>query len=219
MNNDYTITAVFTQIPPANTIVITIIGSSEAVTGDELDIIIIGLTPFGPFTKTVCVNGDCTSYNLTADSSGDFEGTLILYTSGTATVTVIDQTTGAEAAVSFDVAQAPPVGGSGTAIAEAADNPGNHPVLIPSEFLLGWNIVDSIITINGILGVSELTGTLGADGTFIATSEGTYDGFPTTFILDGYVTPEGIFGVLTVGNEGGLPGGLAIIYYMLLLFM
>ena len=73
--------------------------------GDEVIISITGLTPNGAFTKTVCVNGDCISYNLTADADGNFEGVLIPDAAGTMTVTVVDES-GATAEVSFVVVAA-----------------------------------------------------------------------------------------------------------------
>jgi hypothetical protein len=69
-------------------------------------------------------------------------------------------------------------------------------------------------------GTGELTGTYDPiTRTFIATGNGTYAGYLTTFIFDGYFTPTEIFVLLTIGGEGGLPGGLAIIYLLTLAFM
>jgi hypothetical protein len=54
---------------------------------------------------TVCVNEDCISNNLTADTSGDHEGVLIAAL-GTMTVTVVDETTGKTSTFSFEVTAA-----------------------------------------------------------------------------------------------------------------
>jgi hypothetical protein len=111
-----------------------------------------------------------------------------------------------------------PLSGSGTATAAVADNPGNHPVLIPGTLTLDWRIEGSEITITGIPGVDPLTGFLQEDGTFSTSSIGTYSGYSVEVIFDGIITPEGINGMLIVGSSGGLPGGLAIWFHIALLF-
>ncbi len=116
-----------------------------------------------------------------------------------------------------------PTSGSGTAEVTVDDNPGNHPILFSSTLTITWDIVDSTISIGGISGVDAGTGELmgpydSSNGTFIATGGGTYAGFLTTFIFNGYITPEGLFGLLTIGADGGLPGALAIVYLFVLLF-
>ena len=67
--------------------------------------------------------------------------------------------------------------------------------------------------------MDTITGTLQDDDTFIAMGNGNYAGYATTFIFDGYFTPEGIFALLIIGSEGDLPGGLAIVYFIELLFI
>ena len=86
-------------------------------------------------------------------------------------------------------------------------NPGGHPSLMPSTLELTWNIVGSTITITGIPGVGELTGTLGDGGFFFAIGDGAYAGYSTSFRIDGIITPDGISGTLNIGSDGGLPGG------------
>jgi hypothetical protein len=66
---------------------------------------------------------------------------------------------------------------------------------------------------------SALIGTLEADGTFFATSDGTYDGHYTSFDFDGIITPEGISGMLIIGADTELSGGQVIVYQIELLFM
>ncbi len=111
-----------------------------------------------------------------------------------------------------------PLSGTGTATATVVDNPGNHPVLIPGTLTLTWEIdvFNGTVTITGIPGVGALTGALEADDTFLATGDGTYSGFPTSFTFEGFITPEGISGALFIGVNGGLPGGQAIIYEIVL---
>jgi hypothetical protein len=96
-----------TPTPTPPQIIISSDPSLEITVGDEVTISITGLTPNGAFTKTVCVNGDCEEYNLTADASGNFEGVLIPDTAGTTAVTVVDETAGTTAEASFEVAEAP----------------------------------------------------------------------------------------------------------------
>ncbi len=83
---------------------------------------------------------------------------------------------------------------------------------------LTWNIADSTITITGIPGVSEVTGTLEEDGTFSATGDGSYSGYSTSYTFNGTITPGGISGMLSIGDDGGLPGGEAIVYEIELTF-
>ncbi len=111
-----------------------------------------------------------------------------------------------------------PTSGSGTASAEVADNPGEHPALISGPLALTWNIDGSTITIGGFPNIGELTGTLAEDGTFSATGSGTYSGYSVNVIFNGIITLEGINGMLIVGSSGGLPGGLAIWFLIALLF-
>jgi hypothetical protein len=191
------------------------------VVGDEVTINITGLTPNGAFTKTVCVNGDCEEFTLMADADGNFTGVLIPDTAGTTTVTVVDETTGATTEASFEVAEAPseiPQSGTGAASVSIFTNPGNHPSLIPPTLELTWNIDGSTITITGIPGVGELTGTLADTGFFFAIGDGTYAGYSTTFRIDGIITPDGISGTINIGSDGGLPGGDAIVYEFELTF-
>ena len=101
---------------------------------------------------------------------------------------------------------------------EVADNPGEHPVLIPGTITLTWNIDGSNITISGIPGVSELTGILETDGTFSVGVGDTYAGYLTTYIFNGTITPDGISGMLIIGADGSLPGGQAIWFHIVLLF-
>ncbi|MEE9583558.1 MAG: C13 family peptidase [Dehalococcoidales bacterium] len=223
MDADKAIYAVFMPLPPPTTleIGIGITPDTGLVVGDEVAINITGLTPNGAFTKTVCVNGDCNSYNLTADADGNFEGVLIPDAADTTTVTVVDETTGATAEASFEVGEAPseiPTSGSGTASAVVTSNPGNHPVLIPGTLTLTWDIVDSTIDISGIPGVVFPPGLIGEDGFFSVMSTGTYAGYPAAFIFNVIITPGGISGTLTVGANGDLPGGQAIVYQIELLF-
>ncbi|MEE9583559.1 MAG: hypothetical protein V3W01_02730 [Dehalococcoidales bacterium] len=115
--------------------------------------------------------------------------------------------------------------GSGTAEVGVFYNPGNHPFLMPVQFILYWTIVDStIISFTGIPGVEagmgELTGPyVSSAGTFFVVGEGTYAGYEMTqFIFEGYISLEGIFGELYIGN-GGDYGGVTIVYSITLSFM
>ncbi len=115
--------------------------------------------------------------------------------------------------------------GSGTAEVGVFYNPGNHPFLMPVQFILYWTIVDStIISFTGIPGVEAGTGELtgpyvSSAGTFFVVGEGTYAGYEMTpFIFNVIITPGGISVTLTVGDNGGLPGGQAIVYKIELLF-
>ncbi len=115
--------------------------------------------------------------------------------------------------------------GNGTAEVGVFYNPGNHPFLMPVQFTLYWTIVDStIISFTGFPGVDAGTGELtgpyvSSAGTFFVVGEGTYAGYEMTpFIFEGYISREGIFGELYIGN-GGDYGGVTIVYSIVLLFM
>ena len=220
MDADKAITANFLPVAVVPEIGISITPDTDVVVGDEVTISITGLTPNESFGKAVCVNGDCDAHELMADGDGNFEGTLILDTAGTTTVYVVyNSVTAAEA--SFEVGEAPPgipASGSGAASVSIFTNPGGHPSLMPSTLELTWNITGSTITISGIPGAGELTGTLGDGGFFFATGNGTYAGYSTSFRIDGTITPDGISGTLNIGSDGGLPGGAAIVYEIELTF-
>jgi hypothetical protein len=111
-----------------------------------------------------------------------------------------------------------PTSGTGAADVSIFTNPGNHPSLMPATLELTWNIDGSTITITGIPGVGELTGTLADTGFFFAIGDGTYAGYSTNLRIDGNITPDGISGTLNIGSDGGLSGGEAIVYEIELTF-
>ena len=77
-------------------------------TGDVTGITVSGLTPGGSFTQTLCTPAACTSTTLSADADGNYTGALDPHdVAGAYTIAIADDTTGATAEDSFDVAAGP----------------------------------------------------------------------------------------------------------------
>ncbi len=85
-------------------------------------------------------------------------------------------------------------------------------ILLPSHLAL--EVVQSQLTIRGPDPWVEVTGTVAdGGGSFTATGRGTVAGFPYIAVtFEGTLTSDGLAGDYTMGAEGGLPTGQAIIY-------
>lgn len=205
---DTEITAIFTQLLQY-TLTIKVQGNGSAFssgTYSEGEVVIITTIP-APDWKFVSWSGDTITVNDTA------LGSTTIIMDGDKEITanfseIPSSTTPPEI----------PTSGIGAAGVSIYSNPGSHPSLMPAMLELTWNIADSTITITGIPGVSEVTGTLEEDGTFSAMGDGSYSGYSTSYTFNGTITPGGISGMLSIGDDGGLPGGEAIVYEIELTF-
>jgi hypothetical protein len=84
-------------------------------------------------------------------------------------------------------------------------------ICMPDEIELSITI-DSV-TVSGPAPWVEVSGDLNDDGSFTAAGRGTVAGFPGIAVtLAGTLTAEGLSAEYTMGAEGGLPGGLPIVY-------
>ena len=95
-------------------------------------------------------------------------------------------------------------------------NPGDHPVLL-QRLVLQLQIIGTALTIIQLSSnpdfPSQMSGSIADDASFSASANGVYSGFPTLFQIAGTIVAlQNLSFILSVGTDGGLPGGQAITY-------
>ena len=123
---------------------------------------------------------------------------------------------------------APPVlSGNRTVATAVASNPGGHPCALGSPLVLNFFITRAgppepgtpvTIAVSGAglpsMGGSTVIGpSFGSQGgSASASGSGAYCGFTTTYRIDFTISPGSVSGTITIGGDGALPGGQAIVF-------
>lgn len=198
---DFKKSGVYTLSDPAGNVIRTV-----SVTGSGTSKQVLTMTALGAAAVLLIAAGSSSSDSDSSDSgdsggdtggdSGGDSGTTVPPTDGGATE---------EGSLSgtYDVNLA------------VASNPANHPVLLQT-LVLQLQIIGTALTIIQLSSnpnfPSQMSGTI-SDGSFSASANGVYSGFPTLFQLAGTIVAlQTLNFILTVGANGSLPGGQPITY-------
>jgi hypothetical protein len=90
---------------------------------------------------------------------------------------------------------------------------GGHVIFVGLPDVMSLLVTYGSIMIEGPEPFVAVAGEVADDGSFTATGTGTVAGFSDiTVIFEGVITPESLTGEYTMGADGGLPGGEAIVF-------
>ena len=203
---DFKKSGVYTLSDPAGNVIRTV-----SVTGSGMNAKVMTMTALGAAAVILLAAGSSSSDSSSSDSGAGDTGNG-------------DTGTGDAGNGGTGTTEPPVTEGGGTEASQSgtydvnlnvASNPGDHPVLL-QQLVLQLQIIGTALTIIQLSSnpnfPQQLSGTI-ADGSFSATANGVYSGFPTLFQIAGTIVAlQTLNFILTVGANGSLPGGQPITY-------